>query len=577
VFIHTQGGVIVKAIALMLSMLLLVMLLFARPAYTAPAGAAPIFSIWVTHSLDTVFRDTPVPAHPVKEISLIAAGGEYESGQIVIVPSQPITNITATTGNLVGANGRISRAHVQCRFVDYINIPRNSNAPSEILRPAPVQYPDPLMEAKSVAGKVGENRPLLVTVEVPRGTKAGDYQGRVSIKADTTKIEVPLTVEVLPFNLPKQSSLWVTNWFGPNVLAAVYKTPQYSERFWQMLEAYARELAAHGQNVIEVPRDTVQLYVEPNGALTFDFTNLDRWITICERAGAAGRLELMHMGGRSSGAWDAPMVYAPQIAIVRNTKETKAIELEQYFPPIVKHLKQKGWLKKCILHIADEPIPQNEASYRALSQRVHAVAPEIPQLDAIQIPDGVPGDLQIWVPLIDYFDRNYAAMHKAQQEGKCELWFYTCCAPLGKYPNRFTDYPLTKTRIIHWANYLYDATGFLHWGLNWWNEGIDLSRPDLPVGDAWDEALDLSRSGLPPGDQFIVYPGTNGLRSSLRFEAMRDGLEDYEYFKLLAAKRGTEHAKDLGRQMMRAMTDYDTNPEKMLRIRRQMAREIAMP
>ena len=56
---------------------------------------------------------------------------------------------------------------------------------------------------------------------------------------------------------------------------------------------------------------------------------------------------------------------------------------------------------------------------------------------------------------------------------------------------------------------------------------------------------------------------------------MRDGLEDYEYFKLLAAKQGESRAMELGRQLMRSITDYDRDPEKLLDIRRQMAAEIA--
>jgi len=56
---------------------------------------------------------------------------------------------------------------------------------------------------------------------------------------------------------------------------------------------------------------------------------------------------------------------------------------------------------------------------------------------------------------------------------------------------------------------------------------------------------------------------------------MRDGLEDYEYFRLLAERRGEARAQALAGQLMRSITDYDRDPAKLLRIRRLVAKEIA--
>src|SRR2546427_7859966 len=42
----------------------------------------------------------------------------------------------------------------------------------------------------------------------------------------------------------------------------------------------------------------------------------------------------------------------------------------------------------------------------------------------------------------------------------------------------------------------------------------------------------LFRSLFAPGDDFIVYPGRDGPRSSLRWEAFRDGVEDHALFKI---------------------------------------------
>jgi len=524
------------------------------------ANPSPPFSIWITHSLDTVFRDTPPPAKPALSIELLAAGGEYEAAQVIIAPGPQAAPdadaVTASASSLAGPQGRIPASNVQCRFVGYQWVEENSKAapPEEVTRKAPAWFPDPLLEERSVPLKRGENQPLLVTVCVPRDAAPGVYRGRVALASSGARIEVPLTVEVLPFTLPQRPSLYVTNWFSHGAIANHYKVPLYGEEFWRLLEAFARDMAAYRQNVVMVPPDLVDVYIEADGSLTFDFPRFDRWVSIFETASCAARIEIMHLGGRTTNEWECPtFIIGKRAALVRATGERRDIEIEQFLPGLVKHLCDKGWLEKTMLHVADEPIPVNVESWKQASRRVHAAAPELRRTDAIHVP-GLPGDLEIWVPQLNFFDEYYDSLRQAQQRGQCELWFYTAWVPQGKYPNRLMDFPLIKPRLLHWVNFLYGATGYLHWGLNWW---------------------DLKQGTFSPGDEWIVYPGKDGPRASLRWEAMRDGLEDYEYFKLLAAKRGPARATELGRQLMRSITDYDRDPNKLLAIRREMAREIS--
>jgi len=520
------------------------------------AAQADPFSIWVTHSLDTVFKDTPPPARRDLAISLLAAGGEYESAQIIIASESDLDAITASASSLAGPQGSIPASGVQCRFVGYQWVEENSKAapPEEVTRKAPAWFPDPLLEERSVSAKRGENQPLLVTVSAPRDAAPGIYRGRVRLKAGGAQVEVPLELQVLPFNLPEKPTLCVTNWFSHGAIANHYKVELYSEEFWRLLQAFAQDMAAHRQNVVMVPPDLVDVYLEADGSLAFEFPRFDRWVGIFEGAGAAERIEIMHLGGRSTNDWECPtFTIARRPAVVRATGERTEIEIEQFLPGLVKHLREKGWLEKSMLHIADEPIPVNVESWKQASRRVRAAAPQLRRIDAIHVP-GLPGDLEIWVPQLNFFDEYYDSLRQAQQRGECELWFYTAWVPQGEYPNRLMDFPLIKPRLLHWVNFLYGATGYLHWGLNWW---------------------DLKQGTFSPGDEWIVYPGRNGPRGSLRWEAMRDGLEDYEYFQLLAAKRGQARAMELGRRLMRSITDYDRDPQKLLDIRRQVAVEIA--
>ena len=57
--------------------------------------------------------------------------------------------------------------------------------------------------------------------------------------------------------------------------------------------------------------------------------------------------------------------------------------------------------------------------------------------------------------------------------------------------------------------------GYLHWGYNWW------SPKDTYHGDAW-----------------LVYPdaATKGVKTTIREQNQRDGVEELEVFRLLKAR-----------------------------------------
>ena len=95
--------------------------------------------------------------------------------------------------------------------------------------------------------------------------------------------------------------------------------------------------------------------------------------------------------------------------------------------------------------------------------------------------------------------------------------------------------------------------------------------------------------GLPLGDRAIAYPGAEGLLGSLRFSAMRDGLQDYEYLWVLENElskikqsRGKEafwldprqRPLELCRRVVWSFYDYARNPQVMFDTRDAIAREI---
>jgi hypothetical protein len=133
--------------------------------------------------------------------------------------------------------------------------------------------------------------------------------------------------------------------------------------------------------------------------------------------------------------------------------------------------------------------------------------------------------------------------------------------------NRLMDFPLLKTRLLHWLNYRYSLTGFLHWGWNFW--GPEPLKDTQPV-------INMNQTLLPSGDAFIVYPDRARLSvfPSIRLEAMRVGIEDYEMLVALG-RRDRAAADAIAREAVASFTDYVRDPAAFRRIEARLIEALA--
>ena len=104
------------------------------------------------------------------------------------------------------------------------------------------------------------------------------------------------------------------------------------------------------------------------------------------------------------------------------------------------------------------------------------------------------------------------ALSRRQMNGK-PTTYYTCCTE--PYPNGFTFSPAAENEWIGFYCAKEKVDGYLKWAFNSW--------PLEPL-------LDSRFRSWAGGDTYIVYPG---VRSSIRFERMKDGFEDFEKIRIL--------------------------------------------
>jgi len=519
------------------------------------AGADPQLACWRVDPLTKVFPDD-VKSAPASgaAVPLMARNG-HATIQIAIRSGAGIAALNATVEMQAPLTAQV-------RHVGYVPVasdPRNTPE-DELVRVAPALYPDPLFEDFPFALKAQRTEAIWVTLYAPANAQPGEYAGKVSLSSGAEALGTQaFKVQVTRATVPATQQLQVTNWFTltPAQLGRHFKLDKDPEAYWRVLANIGRVMAEHHQNVFLTPVLSLAGPRVEGGEIHYDFAKFDRWVETFEKAGVIGTIEGGHLLSRKSG-YDTAMVVPAYVIengkAVEQQLDTTDPRAEQFLnaflPALYAHLKEKGWADRYIQHIHDEPHGAEGPIYNRFAKIIRQNLPGIPTIDAVGLDQDVSffADVSdIWVPVLGSFDNQLDKIQAHAAKGG-HAWFYTCIAPQGRHLNRFIDLPLVKTQLLHWFNFRYGFTGYLHWGGNYWGP-----EPFLDVQPVINDDTTL----LPAGDNAIVYPNPakESILSSIRLEAMREGIEDYELLAALA-KHDPEKAKRLAATAIPHITDY---------------------
>src|SRR5260370_2958165 len=165
----------------------------------------------------------------------------------------------------------------------------------EVARSEVGPYPDPLFPlAKEISLEGSRTETIWISVFTPEDTRPGIYQGAIEIDAGKQKLKLPFRVEVFAATVPKEQKLWVTNWlwFERELMAKHYlQLKSDPDRYWRILENIGRTMAEYRQNVVFVPVRTLAKAHLAEGAVQYDFSLVDHWIDIFDKAGMAHMID----------------------------------------------------------------------------------------------------------------------------------------------------------------------------------------------------------------------------------------------------------------------------------------------
>ncbi len=447
---------------------------------------------------------------------------------------------------------------VDCKFKDCINVyyveeiysknPVHALQDNYTLRKKSGYFPELLRPLEGCFNAKANKWNSIWLEVVPNPTLvAGEQKINVALTCGEDVHTIDFTLDVIDAQLPAQT-LINTNWFHTDCIATHYNVEVFSDKYWEYVKNFLKVAVDHGMNMVLTPlftppldtkvggeRPTVQLVgvKVTRGEYKFDFTNLDKWIAICDEVGIK-YLELSHFFTQW-GAKKCPKIIAEVDGVQKRIFgwDTKAsgkayrsflTAFAEVFKP---YLKEKGLEDKVYFHVSDEPFAAIARHYRKASNIVNELFGEYKIMDALSnYKFYKKGLVKLPVPANDHIEPFIGNVS--------DLWTYYCCVQVKGVSNKFFSMPSQRNRVLGYQMYKFNVKGFLHWGYNFWYKQFSTG----PV----DPFTETDAGGsFPSGDSFVVYPGDNGAPLiSLRLKVFYDALQDMRALQLLESLIGKE-------------------------------------
>lgn len=476
----------------------------------------------------------PATANRLKGVTETAWRGERVNGQIALWSDSDIRDMTLASNGLKGPGG--ATLPVKTSFVRYTLAKGKPTA--DIIDPVTML---------DLPG--GTTRTVWVSVDVPATAAPGVYSGEVVVRARGAEpAKVPVFINVLPPVLRPVAewSCHVDLWQHPESVARYHGVESWSDEHFALMKPVMKLLADAGQKTItcsliheawnEQTYDWWPSMVEwikrPDGKMTYDYAKFDRWVSfMLDEVGLDGTLTCYTMV-----PWSLKLRYYDQATGLYETAVLKPGDqsYEDLWGPFLKdfcnHLKEKGWFERACIGLDERP----DYMVRAAKEIVDKYAPGLKVISAINHPTDTTADL--YDVSICFRDSN-TVPKSLSDERRAKGWkstVYVCCNP--PKPNTFTDSVLAESEWLGLFAAANHFDGFLRWAYNSWNR------------DPFESA---DFGNWRPGDCFLVYPGG---RSTLRFEKLRDGFEEFEKITMLREQAASPGASD---QLKQAVAEMD--------------------
>lgn len=491
--------------------------------------------VWWCESDYKVGRSRYLPIATSTAALVHAARNEYEPFQIVLRPEVSLSNVTVSISDFISVSNppvAISATNVTVCRVEYVNVTQLINGENFSTTG---EHPDPLVPVTAPFDAPAQtNCPLWFTVHIPKDAPAGEYQADVMISSTAGTFTVPVRLRVFGFALTD-----VTH--SRTAHGAVLQHPWHGllngatlaqER--AVWELYMENMARHRSSPYfpQWYHEVQWGYNAGNQSFSPSYTEFDpameRYLE-----------EYNFTSFKDINFWrELPPI--PGVPSITGSTINPAYRplYKKLMQPVMQHLRERGWMDRAYSYWLDEPQFSQYPLFREGMRMVEETAPDLKRLGALFYGPGSDlfGNVNLWVQQLHNLDVN--AAHSRQALGE-EVWYWVAAGPTAPWPNNFIDHPGINARARTWIGENLGLEGEAYYGINYY---LGTSNPWIdPMSSTGTNTLPVFNWGN--GDGTLVYPPVKEKPTtpliaapfdSVRWELMREGVEDREYFWELA-------------------------------------------
>lgn len=484
-------------------------------------------------SVDDAFKHTAPPkkSQLKDQWKERAWRGEKVHAQALVWSKTPIEQISLTVSELKDDQGsRIAPDKIKIGYVRYVLTDHLGDLKSGCGIPKGLDtslVADLIDTSTTLPLAENTTRPIWLSIQVPQEAKSGSYRGQLIIKsAQETKI-LPFEINVLNRILPeaKDWSYHLDLWQNPYSVARVYGVKPWTKAHFDAMRPYMEMLAQAGQKSItasiiydpwngqtyDIYESMIKWTKKKNGQWEYDYSIFDKWVEFMMSLGIKKFINCYSMI-----PWNLKFYYFDEASGKKQVLEAKPGETayknhwKGMLIDFAKHLKSKGWFDKTT-------IAMDERAMKDMLEAIAVIKEADPNFNISLAGADHP---ELYDQLLDYcvalrHELSPDLINKRRRSGFTTT-FYTCCTE--PFPNTFTSSSYAESTWLAWYALNKDFDGYLRWAFNCWGP-----RP-----------LQDTRYGTwLAGDAWLVYPG---VRSSIRFERLVEGIQDYEKAKIIRAQ-----------------------------------------
>ncbi len=259
------------------------------PNVARPEG----FQVWNMDRNDrTSVLDYGEPSEPLRPIRLSGARNGAYSGKVVLSSTGPIGDLRAEADALKRLDGRaaVPASAVQVRYA----LPDGQSRPYAPWFDALNELPPGQVGVDQAGG--GAVQPIWVTVHVPREAAPGEYRGTLTVSAEgVPPVRVPLELRVADWTVPAlvRSRSYAGVYQSPTTLALKYDVKLWSEPHWRLMEKSFELLGQLGADIVNIPLSEHTQFGNDEGMVLwvrksdrtfeYDFTVFDRYMNLVQK------------------------------------------------------------------------------------------------------------------------------------------------------------------------------------------------------------------------------------------------------------------------------------------------------